>query len=116
LRSLAALVNADSKALKEIGSLKQEGETALLYFQHMTALVYGQLDAELSQEQKIEEIFKQWAGSDGESRVHTVHAHTPTHSHTHTLTPSNPQTHKHTKLQPQDERQPPQDVRPRPPR
>merc|ERR1711865_383117 len=62
--SLAALVNADSKALKEIGSLKQEGETALLYFQHMTALVYGQLDAELSQEQKIEEIFKQWAGSD----------------------------------------------------
>merc|ERR1711990_122782 len=62
--SLAAVVNADTLALKEIGSLKQEGETALLYFQHMAATVYSEQEADLTQDQKIDAIFKSWAGSD----------------------------------------------------
>merc|ERR1719482_1202715 len=47
--SLAALVNADTRALKEIGTLKHEGETALMYLQHMTAIVYAQGEADQTQ-------------------------------------------------------------------
>merc|ERR1711871_182405 len=62
--SLAAIVNADTSALKEIGSLRQEGETALLYFEHMAVTVYFQQPADLTQDEKIEAIFRSWAGGD----------------------------------------------------
>merc|ERR1711871_1246618 len=109
--SLANIINADAKALKEIGRLKQEGESALVYFKHiivteltasvsettltlpamepssppapwsplwarLSALVAGAArpspqpptpsisPESSSQEEKIEEMFKTWAGSD----------------------------------------------------
>jgi hypothetical protein len=66
LRSLAAVINADSKALKEIGRLKQEGETALVYFEHITVSELHKT-SDQNQEQKIEAMFSAWAGRDGKS-------------------------------------------------
>ena len=66
VRSLAAVINADSKALKEISRLKQEGETALVYFEHVMTAELHKTSGQ-NQEQKIEAIFSTWAGRDGKS-------------------------------------------------
>jgi hypothetical protein len=65
---LAAVINADTHALKEIGRLRQEGETALVYLENiMVSELQKSADSDETQDQKIDAIFRHWAGNDGKS-------------------------------------------------